>query len=511
MRFYVYLIFILLLVTACPKAVHGQTEPERKRIGESSVTLIEPEGIRKIPDSANGMKFLPAFRVVEEPKSFVKIWTPRFTDKKAAKAFAKESGSKFKEMLELEINGQAVPMVITYVDSRFQSGHVYKALFDAENSVLVIATVFDDAPITREQVLDAFKTIKIDVKNPIGDFDVAPFTVDLTPQFEFVFSEFNSLFIKSYPELDASYARPSVSVGYDDIFIYKGEPAIDSLQTASRHLFPIDTKNFFQTDRPDYSKLKISSEGYVELGPGKAFRIEGTYKDRMAIQYVWDIQGNSEFDDYLFLFAMGDKTHLEPMVQDVASMAASLTLKDRAEPARTSKQDAVSTDTEKAAPAIPRVADQPHPLSACEIKRRKLTCEALQGHSGYIFATNLRAGRDTLQYQMSAMARTLRNEKFASIYEEQVRAHMKEAIPLAAKIIGWDMQDPATDTMLEAANAALEKLVISPEEQKRDPESEDLITRLGLQKIEFDGGRFYTNRSSISNQYSLYIDKPGKK
>lgn len=179
--------------------------------------------------------------------------------------------------------------------------------------------------------------------------------------------------------------------------------------------------------------------------------------------------------------------------------------------AQTAEQELVSATAEIEAPAIPRVGDRPHPLSGCEIKRRKLTCEAMQGHSGFIFTANLRDGRDTLQYQMSTMTATLKNEAFKSIFEDQVRAHMTEAIPLAAEIIGWDMENPATGEIVKAANAALAALVVSPEEFKRDPESEDMMTRLGMQKVEFEGGRFYANRSAIMNNYSLYIDKPGKK
>jgi len=330
MRLPFYLLIWLSAVIFCPMDAYGQSEPVRQRIGDSSVSFIRPQGIRKKPDpqTDTGIRFPPAFRVVEEPKSFVKIWTPRLTDKKRAKAFAKESGSKFKEILKLEINGQDVPMMITYLDTGFQSGHVYKALFNAENSILVIATVFDDAQITREEVLEAFKTIEIDVKIPIGNFNKAPFTVELINPFEFVFDSFNSLFIKSYPEIDESYSKPSVSIGYDDIFIYNDEPAIDDLETAALHLLPIDADNFYQTDEPNYSKMKIVSKAYIDVGPGKAFRIEAIYKDRMAIQYVWDIQGKSEFDDYLFLFAMGDKVHLETLRQDIDRMAGSLRIKE---------------------------------------------------------------------------------------------------------------------------------------------------------------------------------------
>lgn len=514
MRFYVYLIFVLISSLVCPTDTFAQTQPDRKRIGDSSVTLIEPEGIRKKTSIENlAPYFPPAFRVVEEPKSFVKIWTPRLTDKETAKAFAKESGSKFKEMLELEINGQRVPIVITYVKAASQSGHVYKALFDADNSVLVIATIFDDAPITRDEVLEAFQTIQIDIKKPIGNFDDAPFTIGLVEPFEFVFSDFNSLFIKSYPEIDDKYSLPSISIGYDDIFIFQGEPAIDSLQMAAQYLFPVDRNNFFLSAEPNYSKLEFISEGYVDLGPGKAYRIEATYKGRMAVQYIWDIQGKSEFDDYLFFFAIGDKTHLEPFREEISQIAASLKLKDEPAPvsAQIAKKNVVTVVSENIAPAIPLIADKPHPLSMCELKRHKLSCDAMQSHSGFIFNTNLRDGRDTLQYQMSAMTTALRNEEFRNIFEAQIRANMKEAIPLAARIIGWDMEDPSTTEMMEAANTALGSLVISPEELKRDPNSEDWMNQIGLEKVEFKGGRFYGNRSSIMNQYSLYIDKPGKK
>jgi len=303
-------------------------EPERTQLGESSVSMIIPDNVRKKADPAVlTPAYLPAFRVHEEPKSFVKMWTPRLTDKKTAKAFAKQSNSKFIKLMKLEINGEQIPILVTYVKTAYKTGHVYKALFDAENSIIVIATIFDDAPITEEEVLNAFKTIEIDVQNPIGDFDGAPFTVDLTPPFEFVFADFSSLFIKSYPEIDESYSKPSIIIGYEDIFVYEGKPLIEDAKMAGQYLFPIDKDNFFLDEEPSHSKLKIISHDYVNLGPGKAYRIEATYKGRMCIQYVWDIQGKSEFDDYLFLFAMGDTKHLEPLRDEVANIATSLKLK----------------------------------------------------------------------------------------------------------------------------------------------------------------------------------------
>jgi hypothetical protein len=309
---------------------HAQDAAKRKRLGTSSVTIIEPENVRHKPDvTADGrsITFLPAFRVLEEPKSFIKIWKPRLTDKKIAKKFAKESGSKFKRLLTLEVDGRDVPMVITYVSSSYKSGHVYKALFEAENSIVVIATIFDDAPITEEEVLNVFKTIKVNVETPIDDFDDAPFTLDLIPPFDFVFADSGSAFIKSYPEVDELYAKPSMSIGYEDIFIYEGEPAIEDLEAAAKTLFPIDRNNFFQTDEPNYSKMKIISTGYVEAGPGKAYIIEARYKNRACLQYVWDIRGRSEFDDYLFAFAMGDSDKIEPVKADIKTMIRSLKIK----------------------------------------------------------------------------------------------------------------------------------------------------------------------------------------
>jgi hypothetical protein len=330
LRILSFIVFFLLVSVFQSPDSYAQDEATRKRIGNSSVTLIEPQNIREKPQvDERGMtvSFLPAFRVLEEPKSFINIWKPRFTEKKAAKRFAKESGSKLKKMLELEINGKTVPMVITYVKTGYKSGHVYKALFEAENSIVVIATVFDEASIKQEEVLDAFRSIEINIETPIGNFDGAPFTMDLTPPFNFVFADSNSAFIKSYPEIDEAYAKPSMSVGYEDLFIYQGEPAIDSLETAAKHLFPIDRDNFFQSEYPDYEKVKLVSSGYVDIGPGKAYRMEVTYKDRTAIQFVWDIKGKSEFDDYLFTFVMGDTDNLTPLRNDVTKMVYSLKVK----------------------------------------------------------------------------------------------------------------------------------------------------------------------------------------
>jgi len=479
-RIYFSIFTFFLLIAFLPANAIGQSEPERKRIGNSSVTIIVPEGIRKEPD-AKGLTFLPAFRALEEQKSFVKIWTPRFTDKKAAKAYAKQSGSKFKELLELEIKGQTVPIMITHVKTGYKSGYVYKALFDDKNSIVVIATIFDDAPITRDEVLDAFKTIEIKVEKPIGNFDGAPFTADLTDPFEFVFSSFNSLFIKSDPEIDESYSKPSIIVGYEDIFTFQGEPKIDSLETAAKYLFPIDKDNFFLTENPNFSKMEIISSGYEEIGPGKAYKLEARYKDRI---------------------------NLEPIKNDVSKIAASLKFQKNPKPTQSTQKKAPVNITPQ---PVPRLADKAHPLSECEIKKRKLTCDAMRSHSGFIFNTNLRSNRDTLQYQISTLTSSLRNQEFKDLFETQVRAHMKEAVPLAANLMGWDMEDPATTAMLASANAALEKLDVSPEEQKPDPEANELEALMGNQKVEFEGGRFYGTRSSIMNNYSLYLDKPARK
>lgn len=328
MRFHVPFAVILAVSLVFSALAFAQSTLERTRIGDSSVSLIEPESLRAAPDSMEGLSFPRSFTVLEEPRSFLKIWTPRFTDENMARDFAEQSGSTFKEMLELEIDGQIVPMVITYVDALHRSGHIYKALFDAENSIVVKATVFDDVAINRDEVLDAFKTIQIDVQTPIGDFDDAPFTVDLSAPFEFVFASHDGLFIKSYPEIDSTFTKPSVIVGYQDIFIYDGEPKIDSLKSAARYIFPVEEENFFQTDQPDYSHAEIVSEGYLEVEPGQAYRMEARYKDRMVIQYVWDIRGKSEFEGYLFLSAKGDSEFLQPLVDNIATMAASLIVKD---------------------------------------------------------------------------------------------------------------------------------------------------------------------------------------
>lgn len=329
------LISLIIFWVACAgnaADVFAQTEPERTQIS-SSVSYIEPDGLRKPlkPDELP-VYYAPAFRAIEEPKNFAKIWKPRLTDKKTAKIFAKKSYSKFKDLLELEIDGKKVPMVITYLKSKSKgpyakSGHIYKALFEAENSIIVIATIFDDAPITREEVLEAFKTIRIDVKNPIDNFDGAPLKVELAPPFEFVFSDVNNIFVKSYPEIDESYSLPSISAGFDDLYIHAGDPPVDTLKKAAGQLFPVDAANFYLDKEPDYSKLEIVSKGYVNIGPERAYRIEAVYKSRMCIQYVWDIQGKSEFDDYLFLFAMGDKEHLAPVKDSVEKIAGSLVLK----------------------------------------------------------------------------------------------------------------------------------------------------------------------------------------
>ena len=324
MRTIIYTSLICILWLAVSLKAWGQDTAIRTQINNSSVSIIVPENIRV--KSEENSRYLPAFRVLEEPKNFVKIWTPRFTDKKATKAFAKESNSKLIDMFAIEINGQMVPMTVTYLKTQFKSGHVYKALFDDKNSIIVLATIFDDSEITREEVLEAFKTIEINVQNPKDAFGKAPFRLDLIAPFEFIFSSFNSLLIKSYPEIDESYRKPTLVVGYSAIFIYNGDPVIDSLQTAAHYLFPIDAENFLQTDNPNYSKVKIVSKTYADIGPGQAYKIIATYKKRMFIQYVWDIKGPSEFDDYLHLFAMGETKNLEPLQNEIEQMAASLTL-----------------------------------------------------------------------------------------------------------------------------------------------------------------------------------------
>lgn len=152
----------------------------------------------------------------------------------------------------------------------------------------------------------------------------------------------------------------------------------------------------------------------------------------------------------------------------------------------------------------------PHPLADCERKKRKLTCDEMRTKGGFIINTNLRDSGRTIQYQLSAFSSVRGKPDFANGFEERVREHMRQAIPIAAKIMGWEPDAPETLAMIEEANAALDKMEISLEPMEASDES-DYLARVGMAKEHHSAGSFYSNRSRIANSYSLYLWKPSFK
>ena len=152
----------------------------------------------------------------------------------------------------------------------------------------------------------------------------------------------------------------------------------------------------------------------------------------------------------------------------------------------------------------------PHPLADCELRKRKLTCDAMRTKGGFIVNTNLRDNRRTIQYQISAFSSVRNNPDFAEGFEERVRDHMRQAVPIAAEIMGWDLATPEAQAMIEDAYAALDRLEVSLDTLEAGPD-DDYLARTGLAREHYSAGSFYSNRSQISNSYSLYLWKPGFK
>ena len=168
------------------------------------------------------------------------------------------------------------------------------------------------------------------------------------------------------------------------------------------------------------------------------------------------------------------------------------------------------TQTSETLPAPnPALSLDPHPLADCvKEKKRRLSCPEMTTKAGFIINTNLRDKGRTIQYQISAFGSARANAEFAEGFEERVREHFRKAVPIAAEIMGWDPADPETVAMIEDAHAALDRLVVSLDDKERVDDG-SLLASTGLSKEHFSAGSFYSNRSSISNSYTLYVWQPG--
>lgn len=178
-------------------------------------------------------------------------------------------------------------------------------------------------------------------------------------------------------------------------------------------------------------------------------------------------------------------------------------------------QDAETDRTEPASTETPSgIKEQlkltPHPLAGCERKKRKLTCDAMTTKGGFIVNINLRDNGRTIQYQISAFSSVRNNLHFIDGFEERVREHMQQAVPIAAEIMGWDADAPETLAMVQDAYAALGRLEVSLDPIEAGPD-DDFLARAGLASEDYSAGSFYSNRGSFSNSYSLYLWKPGFK
>ena len=295
------------------------------RLAKSSVSMVPPDGFTYfgIANGVGNEDTGSLIQVHEEPVESYKIWQQRFKDKKSARHYSKVNGTKFEDLFNITVDGQTVPVMVSYRDGRGRKGRHYRALFKAKNSILISATIMDGDRTSRKDVTAAFQSVKINVTDIFGVFDETNFTVNIIPPFDYITTTSDSAFLKTYAEIDYSYSKPSIGIGFDEIFIFDGEPKIDTLGQAAAYFFPTMSE-FYGEENPNKSKIKFSNYGEVETGPGKAFRIVSYYKNRMGIQYIWKMEDGQ----YMFLFALGNKKDLQDLEDEVRSIAASLQLKN---------------------------------------------------------------------------------------------------------------------------------------------------------------------------------------
>lgn len=291
-------------------------------LNDSSVYFVPPPGfeetsIYKGVRNENTGSTIYAF---EEPIESYAIWKPRFTSVERAKAFSDQDGSQFVGLFEIEVNGKIVPIMETKREGTFRSGITLKALYEAENSVVLVASIYDATESEREAVIESFRSVEINVETPLELFADSGFRVELISPFTFAIAGSDDAFLKSYPEIDSRYRKPSIGIGYKPI--YEGDLEPDpEISVVAGYLFPA-MSYFFDDDDPSYEKVHYVGFGEEEIGPGAAFRLEATYENRMGIQYVWDVGA----EEYLVLFAVGETELLKPLKPQVEAIAKSLTL-----------------------------------------------------------------------------------------------------------------------------------------------------------------------------------------
>ena len=145
------------------EAANTAVELSHQQIADTSVYMTPPKGytVKTIKNGLGHSVTRSTIQVLEEPKIVYKIWHPRFTDKEAADAFRELAGYENETLFTLEIEGEIIPMKKYYRGSEYRSAWFYKALFDADNSIIVSATIYEGDPINEEDLLRAFRTIRI--------------------------------------------------------------------------------------------------------------------------------------------------------------------------------------------------------------------------------------------------------------------------------------------------------------------------------------------------------------
>ncbi len=327
------LAFMLLALQSYPaiaqEAAEHSPEPELQQIANTSVYMTPPTGftVTNIKNGIGDASTRSTIQVTEEPQIVHRIWYPRFTDSEAAARFQELAGHQRVTRFTLEINGETIPMRRYYRSWNGEGVWFYWALFKAENSVLVRARVFEGEAVSEEDILAAFRTIRIKVEKPLSTFGESAFAADLVSPFDYALGERSAVLLKTYPEIDESYDRPSIDIGTSDFSPFPGDDPVESITDLGFYLFPIATGFYGKDDplngaEPDYRDVEIVSEEALTVGPGYAHRIEARYKGRLGVQYVWHL---GELD-YLFLFAKGNEQDMAQVEEAILQIVSSLRL-----------------------------------------------------------------------------------------------------------------------------------------------------------------------------------------
>lgn len=328
-------------------------EPELQQIANTSVYLAPPAGftVTNIKNGIGHASTRSTIQVTEEPQIVHRIWYPRFTDSEAAARFQQLAGHERVTRFTLEINGETIPVRKYYRSWNGEGIWFYWALFKAENSVLVRARIFEGEAVSEEDILAAFRTIRIKVEKPLSTFGEAAFEADLVSPFEYALGERSAVLLKTYPEIDESYDKPSIDIGTSDFSPFPGEDPVESITDLGFYLFPIATGFYGTYDplngaEPDHRDVEIVSEERLTVGPGYAHRIEAKYKGRLGVQYVWHLGGL----DFLFLFAKGNARDMAEVEEAIQQIVSSLRL--------------TSDEVEVQGFSDPWLATQPQPLNS---------------------------------------------------------------------------------------------------------------------------------------------------